>query len=63
MALDIGNNAGTASELELVESLQMEPEFRIGFEVSSETQSSVGGDAPALVNNFANAGCRYMETC
>jgi hypothetical protein len=49
MALDIGNN-GTASESELVESLQLEPEFRIGFEV-----------AAALVNNFANAGCWHTE--
>jgi len=61
VALDIGNDAGTAGELEFLESLQIEPEFRIGFEVSSQTQSSVAGDEPALVNNFANAGCRYME--
>jgi addiction module HigA family antidote len=32
MALDIGNDAGTAGEFELVGSLQIEPEFRIGFE-------------------------------
>lgn len=50
MALDIGNNAGTASELELAESLQLEPEFRIGFEV-----------AAALVNNFANASCWHLK--
>jgi hypothetical protein len=59
MALDIGNNAGSASEFERVESLQIEPEFRIGFEVAGQT--CVRGNAAALVNNFANASCRYME--
>jgi hypothetical protein len=49
MALDIGNNAGSASEFELVESFQIEPEFRIGFEVAGQT--CVRGNAAALVNN------------
>jgi hypothetical protein len=31
MALDIGNDAGTASEFGLVGSLQIEPEFRDWF--------------------------------
>jgi hypothetical protein len=45
MAFDIGNDAGTASEFELVGSLQIEPEFRIGFEAAGQAQSGVRGDA------------------
>ena len=41
MALDIGNDAGTASEFGLVGSLQIEPEFRIAFAVAGQTQSCV----------------------
>jgi hypothetical protein len=52
MALDIGNNAGTASEFERVESLQIEPEFRIGFEVAGQAQSCVPANAAALGEQF-----------
>jgi hypothetical protein len=48
MALDIGNHAGTASEFELVGSLQIEPEFRIGFAVAGPSPTLMYGVAKLL---------------
>src|SRR5208282_2833703 len=61
MALDLGERSGTPGNFEIVEVLQVQPEFRVSFEITSQAQSRVRCDAAALVHNFTNACRGYVQ--
>src|SRR5713226_3636823 len=61
LALYFRDLAGTPRHFQVVEGLQVKPEFSVGIEVSRQPQRSFRRDPPALVNNFPNAGGRYMK--
>ncbi len=61
MAFDFGGGVRTPGNFQIVEVLQVQPEFGIGIEVAGEAQSGVRSDAAALVNDFPNACGGDME--
>ncbi len=56
VACDFGSGGGAPGYFQVIEVLQVEPEFVVGVEVAGETQGGVRGDAGALVDNFRDAG-------
>ena len=61
LALDFDRRARASLDFEVEEVLQIEPELGIGVEVARQAQGCVGGDAAALMHNFADAGRRHVQ--
>src|SRR5690242_3904347 len=59
-ALDFGLFPVTG-DLQVVTGLQVEPKFRESSEKSAQTQRRIGGDGPALMQNFSYSRHRHAQ--
>jgi hypothetical protein len=55
LTFDFGGFSSAFGDFEIVEVLEIEPEFRIGVEISGEAKGGFGGDAAAFVDDFTDA--------
>jgi hypothetical protein len=61
LALNLRDFAGTPGDFQIVEILQIQPKLSIRAEIPRESQRGLRCDSPALVHDFTDAGCRYVQ--
>jgi hypothetical protein len=61
LMLNFRNLSCPPGNLQVVEVLQIEPEFSISVEIPGEAQGSLRSDTPTLVHNFSNSRRRYVQ--
>jgi len=55
LAFDFGDFAGAPRQLQVVETLKVEPKFGVGMKISCQPQRRLRRNSPPLVHNFADA--------
>ena len=56
LPLDLEGRTGVPRHFQVIEVLQVEPEFRIGAKIARQAQGGVGRDAAPLAHNLTDAG-------